>query len=231
MKIVIVSDIHANAAALEALPDTGDELWVLGDLVNYGPDPRAVIDFVRKRATLVIRGNHDDAIGFERDPRCSRRFREMARETAEYTRAVLSEEEKQYLRSLPLGASRTVEDVRFRLVHATLADPLYDYRRDNDETWEREADSCGCDVLLTGHTHIPFARDCAGTVVCNPGSIGQPKNGSPNACYAVWQNGRIELKSIPYPVSITVEKIRALNLSPAVTSGLVETLMTGRVPA
>jgi predicted phosphodiesterase len=81
MRICIISDLHANLEALRALPGGYDELWVLGDLVNYGPDPAAVIDFVRSRASLVIRGNHDHSVGFDADCGCSPRFRAMAEAT------------------------------------------------------------------------------------------------------------------------------------------------------
>ena len=68
MRILIISDIHGNFDALAALQETYDELWVLGDLVNYGPDPAAVIDFVRSKAAVVVCGNHDYSIGFNQDP-------------------------------------------------------------------------------------------------------------------------------------------------------------------
>lgn len=71
MRIAIVSDIHGNFDALAALPREYDQLWVLGDLVNYGPEPKAVIDFVREHASIVLRGNHDHAVGRHEDPRCS----------------------------------------------------------------------------------------------------------------------------------------------------------------
>jgi fructose-1,6-bisphosphatase len=63
-KIVILSDIHGNYEALKALPEDYDELWVLGDLVNYGPQPSEVVEFVREKASLVVRGNHDDSVAF-----------------------------------------------------------------------------------------------------------------------------------------------------------------------
>ena len=78
MRVLIVSDLHANLEAVSALPSAYDQLWVLGDLVNYGPDPATVIRFVRDRAAIVVRGNHDHSIGFDEDPQCSQRFRAMA---------------------------------------------------------------------------------------------------------------------------------------------------------
>ena len=79
MKIGIISDIHGNLEALSSLPESFDELWVLGDLVNYGPNPVEVIDYVNANASVVIRGNHDHAVGLTEDPRCSAPFRRMAR--------------------------------------------------------------------------------------------------------------------------------------------------------
>ena len=67
MKILIVSDIHANAESHRVLPADYDELWILGDLVNYGPSPVEVLDFARSKASLVVRGNHDHSVGFQKD--------------------------------------------------------------------------------------------------------------------------------------------------------------------
>jgi len=78
MKIAIISDLHGNYEALRSLPIGYDELWVLGDLVNYGPEPAAVVDFVRTNSTVVVRGNHDNSIGFDVDPRCTVRYQKMA---------------------------------------------------------------------------------------------------------------------------------------------------------
>jgi hypothetical protein len=75
----------------------------LGDLVNYGPEPKAVIDFVRDRVSVVVRGNHDHSIGYDEDPRCSPRYRQMAETTRKYTACVVSEDQKQFLRLLPLN--------------------------------------------------------------------------------------------------------------------------------
>jgi len=72
--------------------------WV--DLVNYGPDPAAVVDFVRAHAAIVIRGNHDDAVGFDRDPRCSAPYRAMAKETMDFSLSALSAGQRDYLASL-----------------------------------------------------------------------------------------------------------------------------------
>jgi len=93
--------MYANYEALSCIPEPYDELWVLGDLVDYGPSPREVIDFVQSRATVVVRGNHDHAVAFGENPRCSPDFREMASATVAYTKSVLPPEDLEYLSKLP----------------------------------------------------------------------------------------------------------------------------------
>ena len=111
MRVLIISDIHGNFDALASLQETYDEMWVLGDLVNYGAEPGAVIDFVRAKASVVVCGNHDYSIGFNQDPRCSPRFREMAEVTRRYTNSVLSFGQKHFLRHLPPTLELKREDM------------------------------------------------------------------------------------------------------------------------
>jgi putative phosphoesterase len=230
MRILIVSDLHANLEAIRSLPEDYDEFWALGDLVNYGPNPREAIDFVRRHTTLAVRGNHDQSAGYDEDPRCSARFRRMAEETGRYTRAVITEDECDYLRRLPLTAERTVAGVRFSLCHA-VPDSLYEYRPPNSPDWDAELARAGGDVLLVGHTHLPFRRDAGGRTVLNPGSVGQPKHGAARACYAVWEDGELRLESVEYPVEETVAKIRGLPVSEEVRRDLISTLRTGSTAA
>lgn len=227
MKILIISDLHANQEALGALPTAYDQMWVLGDLVNYGPDPAAVVDFVREHASLVVRGNHDDAIGYGRDPQCSAPFRRMAAEMARYTLSVLDEERREYLRHLPLVAGRDVGGVRFLACHATPGHPLHEYRPADSELWKADASRSLRDVLLTGHTHFPFIRSVAGSVIANPGSVGQAKNEGGRACYAIWENGGLRLESVAYAVEETVAKLRNLPVDEVVKRQLASVLRTG----
>lgn len=94
MKIAIISDLHGNYEAVRSLPEGYDELWVLGDLVNYGPEPGSVIDFVKARSSVVVRGNHDHSIGYDVDPRCTARYQKMAEMTRKYSASVLKKEQK-----------------------------------------------------------------------------------------------------------------------------------------
>jgi len=230
MRILIVSDLHANLEAVQVLPAGFDQLWVLGDLVNYGPNPAEVVEFVREKAAVVVRGNHDHAVGFDEDPRCSARFRAMAEETRRYSLSVLGEEHRQYLRGLPLKAAPTVEGTRFFMCHAAPPDPLFAYRTEESPLWLADDVGSGIDIQLVGHTHKPFRRALGARWIVNPGSVGQPKHGRPEACYAIWQDGKIALGSVAYDVERTVEKLRRLSLSAAVFEDLTFVLRNGTVP-
>jgi protein phosphatase len=231
MRVLIVSDLHANLEAVAALPHDFDRLWVLGDLVNYGPNPAEVVDFVRQKAEMVVRGNHDHSIGFDQDPRCSARFRAMAEETGRFTRSVLDEPQRRYLRNLPVTATAEAEGVRFLLCHAAPPDPLFEYRDEDSPLWLADEIEPGIDIELVGHTHIPFCRALETHLLVNPGSVGQPKHGVAEARYAVWQDGNISLESAAYEVEATVAKLRRLPLSPQVFEDLGFVLRNGRVPS
>ena len=229
MKIVIISDLHANLEALLALPRDYDQLWVLGDLVNYGPNPSETIDFVRSHATVVVRGNHDNSVGFDADCRCSPRFRAMAKATGAYTSSVLSAEDKQFLRDLPAVQWREVDGKKILLCHATPSDPLYEYRPPDSPLWEQdEQGSARADVILAGHTHLQFASSFGNRMVANPGSLGQSKAGDPRARYAVWLDGEIKLCALEYPLETTIAKISALPVSEQIKSELTIVLRTGK---
>jgi putative phosphoesterase len=229
-RIALVSDIHGNFEALRALPNDYDELWVLGDLVNYGPQPAEVIEFVRKRAALVVRGNHDDAVAFNRDPQCSPAFRRAADETRQYTASVLTDRQKGYLGDLP--HYRWVRRARwtFYLCHAVPSDPLHKYCREDCRDWRRELTAVGTDFLFVGHTHIQFCRSEGEQSVVNPGSIGQPKTGTPHANYAIWENGSVTLHKYEYSVVKTAARIRAMPVSASTQEFLVKVLRSGAVP-
>jgi putative phosphoesterase len=227
MKILVLSDIHANLEALRAaLAEPHDELWVLGDLVNYGPNPSEVVELVRSHATLVVQGNHDYAIGGGSDPRCSDRFRAMARAMQEYTEPLLDADQRAYLRGLPRTAARTIDGCRFFLCHATPTDPLFPYCPAEPALWAPEVAGLQADFVLAGHTHLPFAMNLEERRIVNPGSVGQPKHGAPMACYALWENGRLSLQSRRYPVEETVAKIRSLPVALEIRSQLAAVLLS-----
>jgi putative phosphoesterase len=229
MKVVIISDIHGNYDALRALPEEYDELWVLGDLLNYGPEPTKVVAEIMNKASVVVRGNHDDAVVSADAPPWKARWRVTAETTKQFTASVLSNEQKAFIHSLPLHTTVEREGTTFFLTHATPSDPLYGHHSPDSEEWAREVEAAASDVLLVGHSHIPFTRTIGDRVLLNPGSIGQPRNGHYRASYAVWQDGKLELKTYNYPVRETIRKIRTLSFSADVEEDLVSILETGRV--
>lgn len=229
-RILVASDIHGNFEALKALPRDYDELWVLGDLVNYGPQPREVIEFVHDNASLVVRGNHDDAVAFRRDARCSAAFRRVAEETHAFTESVLTREHKEYLADLPHYRWVRRGEWTFYACHAAPSDPLYVYRAPDDAAWSEEVTKAGCDFLLVGHTHIPFCTKIGEQCVLNPGSVGQPKSGSPGARFAIWENGIVSLECREYPVAKTVALLRSMSVSESTKEFLVQVLESGTVP-
>lgn len=230
MRIAILSDIHANLEALQSVPGSYDELWVLGDLVNYGPEPSEVLEFVGRNATVVISGNHDFAVGRGTDPKCSPAFRAMSETMQQYTESVLSDDQKAYLRQLPSSARREVGGRRFFLCHATPFDPLFRYGPAESAFWAEEAARVDADVLLVGHTHVPFILDIGAQRVVNPGSVGQPKHGRCEACYAVWEDGDIALRSVSYDVEATVAKLLALPIDKSIANQLAAVLRDGAPP-
>ncbi len=229
-RIAIVSDIHGNFEALKALPNHYDELWVLGDLVNYGPQPAEVIEFVRKRATLVVRGNHDDAVAFDRDPQCSPAFEQAAEETRRYTASVLTDKHKGYLADLPHFHWVRRGRWTFYLCHAMPSDPLHSYCGEDIRKWRKELAKVGTDFLFVGHTHLQFSLHHKDQWVVNPGSLGQPKTGTPRASYAVWENGSVRLHSYEYPLQKTVARVRSMPVSARTQEFLARVLRSGAVP-
>jgi putative phosphoesterase len=227
VKIAIISDLHANLESLKALPETYTELWVLGDLVNFGPDPAEVVDFVRQNASVTVRGNHDQSAGYDQDPRCIARYQRMADFTRKYTVSVLNEEQKQFLRDLPLQRKLRRQNTHFYICHAKPSDPLYGFSPPDSADWNREVEALKSEVLLVGHTHLPMTRRIGECLIVNPGSLGQPMSGSPDACYVLWEDGVFQLKTYSYPVEQTVAKVRSLSLPRDVEEDLVHILKNG----
>lgn len=229
MRIVIASDLHGNLESLAVLPRDYDELWILGDLVNFGPDPGKVVEYVRDRAVHVVRGNHDHAAGYGESPRCYGRFQELAESTGKATEGQLSKSDREYLRRLPLQIHVQKNQTQFWLCHATPSDPLYGYAPPTSELWREECCEPPADILLVGHTHAQFMRKVGSCLVVNPGSLGLPSNRSSLACFAVWENGIMSLRSTLYDVETTVRKVEAMRISADVRNDLVALLRTGQV--
>ncbi len=229
MKIAIVSDIHGNYDAWSAFNEEYDELWVLGDLVNYGPQPREVVAEVMEKASVVVQGNHDNAVAHDDDSKWTSRYREMSTATRTYTSSVIGIALKAYLSNLPLQAQVERNGKLFYLTHASPSNPLYGRCLPDAKEWITDFDKLPADVLLVGHTHVPLIRKIGDKVLLNPRSLGQPRTGNSRASYAVYQDGKFELRYFRYPVSATVEKLKALALPRHIIAELADILETGSV--
>lgn len=230
MRVLILSDIHANLTALEAVLDAAgphDAVWCLGDLVGYGPDPNECVEQVRSLPELLcLIGNHDQA-ALDMIPLS--RFNRDAGDVAAWTQQVLTEENKNFLHSLP---SKIVFD-RFTLVHGSLDQPVWEYILD-PHTANRSFDVLKTEYCLVGHTHLPLifhrlpeetitismpvewgeAIPLTQQMILNPGSVGQPRDRDPRACYATLdlEANTWEMKRISYDISQVQLRIREAGL-------------------
>lgn len=231
MRILVISDIHANYLALEAvLQDAGavDETWCLGDLVGYGPDPNMVVERVRELPHLCcLLGNHDVAIlgrmEFES-------FNADARRSLTWTSNVLTADNFDFLRGLP-------HDVKVRgnvtLAHGSPRDPVWEYVL-NTLSARLNFEHFSTPYCFVGHSHIQslfqldpekdrvsMGRMSVGEVtelkpraILNPGSVGQPRDRDPRAAYAIYDNASNtwEPRRVKYDVPAVQQRVREAGL-------------------
>jgi len=228
LRILVISDIHGNADALRrVLEDSGrwDYLWVLGDLVDYGPEPHVVIDMVRElKPDVIVQGNHDHAVANGADCRCDPVVHELSVYTREnISMRLVSSEQRDWLRSLPLKQSVSISGRDYYIVHGSPLSPLYGYLKPDLSRAELLANMrenpfsksiIKADYLVVGHTHIAFKLSVEGVTILNPGSIGQPRDGAPGASYLVIdpeENTYIH-KRVKYDVETVIRKLQGLGI-------------------
>jgi len=233
MRVAVVSDIHANYHALEAVlaevtAEAPDEVWCLGDVVGYGPDPNRCCELVRDCADLCLAGNHDLAVlGRLR----LEDFNDDAAAAARWTQSVLSDESRDFLEGLEPRARRA--DVA--LVHGSPLDPVWDYVL-SEEGARRSLELVSEPLLLVGHSHVALRiRSAGGTLsgglgvagdeidlnsgrwLLNPGSVGQPRAGDPRAAWLLLDldAGRAWFRRTVYAIASTQAGVRAAGLPEA----------------
>lgn len=202
MRALIVSDIHANLEALEAvLADAGrkggfDAVWCLGDLVGYGPEPSACLRRLREYDLTAVAGNHDYAAAGVMD---AADFNGAAYAAIRWTAGQLAADEIRFLAQLPMVAQRPP----FTMVHGSLRDPVIEYLV-RPEQARATLERLTTPYCLVGHSHRPFVcRENGGDprfhsfppdegaaldaerCIINPGSVGQPRDGDTRAAYAI----------------------------------------------
>ncbi|MFQ6016077.1 MAG: metallophosphoesterase family protein [Anaerolineae bacterium] len=233
MRILIFADLHANWEALQALQvveSKPDAIFFLGDIVDYGPDPVACLTWIKENVTHAVRGNHDQAVGTQVDCRSPQEYHQLAVATRQHTWRMLREADLTYLTTLPLEERVRVEGTTFYLTHASPGDNLYgalDLIATRQESLEEEMAHAKADVVLVGHTHVPAIRKVGQVYFVNPGSIGQPRHGSPSATYALWKDGKLAIRHVDYDWSRTQQKLSLLPLDPEHVQRLQEILERG----
>jgi putative phosphoesterase len=230
MRILVVSDIHANWPALAAIDEPHDVCICLGDLVDYGPDPAPCVRWAMEHAHYAIRGNHDHGVAQGIDVSGEKGYRYLTRVSRPMMWDALGPEERRFLLQLPLTRRFTLEGRRFLLVHATPRDPLDEYLMKDPELWARRLQKVDADIVCVGHSHMQFNLAVDGVVVVNPGSVGQPRDGDPRAAYAVIEDNRIELKRVAYPIEETIARVEAAPLPDRAKQLLSACLRNGRLP-
>jgi len=231
MRYAILGDIHGNLVAfktvLQDLEKKGgfDRIWCLGDIVGYGPEPHACIELLQQYDHICVAGNHDWAAIGRID---TIDFNEEAAMANQWTTQQLTDEDKIYLKSLPL----VISEENFSLAHGSPREPIWEYlfstnaARDNLEFFSTT-------FCLVGHSHIPLAfehiddsvtlhqlkdKDClkleTNRLIINPGSVGQPRDNDPRASYALYDSneGTIQHHRIEYDIKATQEKMLQENL-------------------
>ncbi len=227
IKLGFFSDVHGNLAALEAvlleLRSRGvRQSYCLGDLVGYGPDPNEVIDLIRAEDIPTIMGNYDDGIGFDRGG-CGCFYpdteaKQIGTASYEFTARTVTNDRKEYLRGLPGEMRLHVEGYSLHLVHGSPR-KINEYLLPQRETrtFERIAATEKADILVFGHTHIPWHRIYGGLYFVNVGSTGRPSDGDPRAAFTLLrlnagQGVQVDEVRIEYDVERTAERILSAGL-------------------
>ena len=228
MRYLILTDLHGNIDALNAVNESFDALIILGDLVDYGAAPGEVTDWVRERQPAAVSGNHDYAMATGADCRSSPISYALSVATRGHFRPRLTADQLRYLTSVPKRTTLNTATKVVHLVHATPRDPLFEYLSGDagEDVWRAAvgtlAESEG--LLLVGHTHKPFVRQIGRLRVVNPGSLGMPVDGDPRGCYAIWEDGRIELKRVNYDIDSAVKRLYDSGLPRETAQGMERVL-------
>jgi len=207
MRILVVSDIHGNRAALEAIREPFDVCLCLGDIVDYGPEPGPCIDWVQRNATHCVRGNHDHGVAQNVEVRGASGFRYLTAVTRPLSISQLTSDQRGYLANLPTSRMLTLDGKRFLMVHATPRDPMDEYALAEAVEWAGLLKGLKVDFVLVGHTHQLYSLVVDGITVVNPGSVGLTRNGDPRATYAIIEDGEVTLKHVDYPISQTISAL------------------------
>jgi putative phosphoesterase len=230
MRVLVVADIHGNRAALESIREPFDACVCVGDLVDYGPEPGACVEWVRKNAAYCVRGNHDHGAAQNVEIQGVAGFRYLTSVTRPLSVAALAPDQRRFLADLPTFRMFVLGGKRFLLVHATPRDPMDEYAPAEVGFWEPRLAGLNVDYVLTGHTHQPYTLQVNDALVVNPGSVGLSRDGDPRTAYAIIDGDDVQLKRTEYPIEETVRAVEALTSDEAARQMLIDVFRTGGMP-
>ncbi len=231
MRVLVISDIHSNWAALSAIQEDFDYCLCIGDLVDYGTNPLPCIEWVKQHATACVRGNHDHAVAQRVEAKGSTGFRKLACFTRQLHWELLDRVRMKYLARLPISQQITINGVTFYLVHGTPRDPLDEYLGENEAGWTARLQGINANFVCVGHTHLPFHLDLGDKQVINPGSVGQPRDGDPRCSYAIIEDGQVILKRQEYDIEAAVRQMEEAGLTGEALELGASVLRNGRMTA
>lgn len=205
--IALISDIHGNAVALQAvlraIDALGvDDIYCLGDSVGYYSQVNEVLDELRRRDVKAVIGNHDWYL--LADSFCDRS--KTVNDTITYQKKIVSRKNLQWLQSLPVHR----EYQGLKMVHGGWTNPLDEYLWEVDKAY---FDKIGGTYFASGHTHLPRIENWDDKAYCNPGSVGQPRDGDNRAAFATWDGKTFELHRVPYDFDKVGELMEAAGFS------------------
>jgi len=224
VKIAVISDVHSNLEALEAVLKRveGMDLYCLGDMVGYGANPNEVLGRLRERKAVSVVGNHDYAVL----NRGTSMFNPRAAAAVLWTADHLTERNREYLRALPREARFELGGVTAYLTHGSPDDSLWEYVDPTTHSllFGHYLRELRVGLLGLGHTHVPYVWQEEEGTVFNPGSVGQPRDGDPRASYAILTlvDGRAEVENyrVEYDYANAAKKIREAGLPDALAMRL-----------
>lgn len=219
MKIAVLSDIHANLQALEAvLRDCGaqhvDTFWLLGDYVDYGADNKKVLSLIESMpVAYAIAGNHDACLFM---PEVSVSHTPHGQISYLHTKEALHSDPEsfQWLYSISATPKKRIPDQNILLVHGTPEDPYWGKftPESSSKSLFTAMEQEKINVMFMGHSHVSFLLTQGGRLIINPGSVGQPRNGCPHAQYVIWEDGAVTFRNVPYEIEKAALAIRAAGL-------------------
>jgi predicted phosphodiesterase len=238
-RVAVISDVHGNRHALDAVlaavaDEKPDEVWCLGDLVGYGPQPNECCRSIAGRADVCLAGNHDLVV---LGSLSIHDFAGEAAAAARWTQEVLEPDAREFLAGLrPSGQRDGVA-----LFHASARDPVWEYVLSEEVAWWT-LEATLAPLVLVGHSHVPLAIGLDGDVLSggvapdqtvvelgsgrwllNPGSVGQPRDGDPRAAYLLLEPGhRAAFHRVDYPIERTQAEIREHGLPESLAARLGE---------